>query len=317
MDEVHGASPSIRVSHRKLPVFVVFGKRIIIDIWFGFSDFKTMNLSEIQTFLAVVETRSLVRAARRLNVTQSTVTARIDNLEDRLGQRLLNRSKAGTELTSAGFKFQRYAELMTQLWGQAQYEIGLPQGFTGVCNVGCYIDLWEGVGERFLAHIRRERPDVAVAVWPGDQANIDRWLATGLIDMAFCYGPEARGPFAIRELGRDDFTRVNFAPPKGESGAGYVFVDYGAQFRRDHAVLFAKESPSAVTLASARWAIDFLSIEGGSAYLPLRHARHFKPRGRIIADAPLLHQTIALVENTTMTGPWSWLDSALRAATLA
>ena len=146
-----------------------------------------MNLAEIQTFLAVVETRSLIRAAERLNVTQSTVTTRIDSLEERLGTRLLHRAKSGTELTSAGFKFQRYAELFAQLWGQAQYEVGLPQGFTGVCNVGCYVDLWEGIGERFLDHMRTHQPNVAVAIWPGDQANIDRWLATGLIDMAFCY----------------------------------------------------------------------------------------------------------------------------------
>jgi DNA-binding transcriptional LysR family regulator len=270
-----------------------------------------MNLAEIQTFLAVVETRSLIKAARRLNVTQSTVTARIDSLEERLGQRLLHRAKAGSELTSAGFKFQRYAELFAQLWGQAQHEIGLPQGYVGVCNVGCYVDLWEGVGERFLAQVRRHQPRVAVAVWPGDQANIDRWLSTGLVDMAFCYAPQARPPFAIRELGADDLVRVVFAPPEGETGAGYVYVDYGAQFRRDHAVLFARESPSAVTLASARWAIDYLSAFGGSAYLPRRHVRHFASLGKIVAGAPPLRQTIALVENTSVTRQWPWLDAAL------
>lgn len=270
-----------------------------------------MNLAEIQTFLAVVETRSLIRAAERLNVTQSTVTTRIDSLEERLGQRLLHRAKSGTELTSAGFKFQRYAELFTQLWGQAQYEVGLPQGFTGVCNVGCYVDLWEGIGERFLHHVRTRHPDVAVAIWPGDQANIDRWLTTGLVDMAFCYAPQARSPFAIREVGQDRFVRVAFEPPAGEPGAGYVYVDYGPQLRRDHAVLFARESPSAITLASARWAIDYLSRMGGSAYLPKRHARHFSPPGRIVTDAPELEQTIALVENTSVTRQWPWLDEAL------
>lgn len=270
-----------------------------------------MNLAEIQTFLAVVETRSLVRAARRLNVTQSTVTARIDGLEKRLGQKLLHRAKAGTELTSAGFKFQRYAELFAQLWGQAQYEIGLPKGFTGVCNVGCYVDLWEGIGERFLAHVRRHQPDVAVAIWPGDQANIDRWLATGLVDMAFCYAPQARAPFAIRELGQDELVRVAFAAPKGMTSAGYVYVDYGAQYRRDHAVLFAHENPSAVTLASARWAIDYLSKVGGSAFLPARHARHFTPAGQRDPSAPTLRQTVALVENTSVTRNWPWLEQAV------
>lgn len=272
-----------------------------------------MNLAEMKTFLAVVEARSLVRAAHRLNVTQSTVTARIDSLEGRLGQRLLHRSKAGTELTSAGFKFVRYAELVTQLWTQAQYEIGLPQGFTGVCNVGCYGDLWEELGERFLGHVRAHQPDVAVAIWPGDQANIDRWLATGLIDMAFCYSPQARGPFAIREIGEDVLLQVAFAPPAGGTGAGYVYVDYGEQFRRDHAVVFASADPAAVTLASARWAIDYLSAVGGTGYLPRRHRRWFAPAGQAVAGAVELTQTIFLVENTAVTAHWPWLAAATAA----
>jgi DNA-binding transcriptional LysR family regulator len=36
-----------------------------------------MNLTSLQTFLAILETGSLVRAADKLNVTQSTVTARL------------------------------------------------------------------------------------------------------------------------------------------------------------------------------------------------------------------------------------------------
>ena len=36
-----------------------------------------MNLYEIRTFLAIVETGQLNRAAEQLNVTQSTVTARL------------------------------------------------------------------------------------------------------------------------------------------------------------------------------------------------------------------------------------------------
>src|SRR5262249_33985679 len=102
-----------------------------------------MNLVELTTFLAVAELKSLVRAAERLNVTQSTVPARMDSLGARRGQPLLPRHKSGTELTSAGFKFVRYAEVVSQLWRQAKYEVGLPPGFTSVCNVGCYFDLWE------------------------------------------------------------------------------------------------------------------------------------------------------------------------------
>lgn len=273
-----------------------------------------MNQAELATFLAVAELRSLARAAQRLNVTQSTVTSRLDSLEEKLGQKLLHRRKSGTELTSAGFKFLRYAELVTQLWRQANYEIGLPKGFTGVCNVGCYVDLWEELCEAFLDHMHRESPDVAVAVWPGDQHNIDRWLDTGLVDIAFCYSPQARGRFAVREIGTDAFVHVEFKRPKGAAGtASYVFVDYGEQFRRDHAIAFAAMEPAAITLACARWAIDYLSRWGGSGYLPRRHKKLFQPRGRIRASAPVLRQTIYLVENTDATRHWPWFAEAITA----
>jgi LysR family transcriptional regulator, flagellar master operon regulator len=273
-----------------------------------------MNQAELATFLAVAELKSLARAARRLNVTQSTVTSRLDNLEEKLGQKLLHRRKSGTELTSAGFKFIRYAELVTQLWRQANYEIGLPQGFTSVCNVGCYFDLWDGLCARLLDHMHRQRPDVAVAVWPGDQRNIDRWLDTGLVDVAFCYSPQARGSFAVREIMVDEFIHVDFKRPRGVAGAaGYVFVDYGEQFRRDHAVAFANIGPAAITLASSRWAIDYLTRWGGSGYLPRRHKSLFErnQRARVLSASPILRQTVFLVENTDVTRHWPWFAEAI------
>ena len=74
-----------------------------------------MNLAALQTFLTIVETGSLVRASEQLNVTQSTVTARLKTLEDELGTRLLNRYKSGTTLTPAGTRLLRYARAMTGL----------------------------------------------------------------------------------------------------------------------------------------------------------------------------------------------------------
>ena len=48
-----------------------------------------MNLAHVQTFVVAVETGNLNKTARKLNVTQSTVTARIDALENLIGQKLL------------------------------------------------------------------------------------------------------------------------------------------------------------------------------------------------------------------------------------
>jgi len=75
-----------------------------------------MNLATLQTFLLILETGSLARAAKRLHVGQSTVTTRLQKLEEEIGQALFHRHKSGVLLTASGLKFRRYAEAMNDLW---------------------------------------------------------------------------------------------------------------------------------------------------------------------------------------------------------
>ena len=71
-----------------------------------------MNLDELRTFLEVVETGSLVAAAKRLNVTPSTVTARINGLEEEIGQAWGNEKYTSSELDKLR---ARYRELQAEL----------------------------------------------------------------------------------------------------------------------------------------------------------------------------------------------------------
>ena len=168
-----------------------------------------MNFSALQTFLAIVETGNLVRAAERLHVTQSTITARLNGLEQEIGQQLFLRRKTGAELTPAGFKFERYAQLMTDLWRQAKQETSLPDDIHTVCNIGCHADLWPGLGERLLAHLRDSEPQLAISAWMGNQAELIRWLSSGLIDIALCYSPVLREQWLAHPLPADHIIQVS------------------------------------------------------------------------------------------------------------
>ncbi len=65
-----------------------------------------MDIQLARTFLMVAETGSFIEAGRKMNVTQSTVSARIKTLEDLFGRPLFVRSKNGATLTAAGDQFQ-------------------------------------------------------------------------------------------------------------------------------------------------------------------------------------------------------------------
>lgn len=60
------------------------------------------RMTSIATFVKIAEAGGFAAAARRLGVSPSTVTTQIQDLEDRLGVRLLNRSTRKVSLTEIG-----------------------------------------------------------------------------------------------------------------------------------------------------------------------------------------------------------------------
>ena len=61
-----------------------------------------MDLNQTRMFIEVVRAGGFAAAARRLGLPKSTVSARIQSLEQRLGAQLLKRSTRQLSLTSEG-----------------------------------------------------------------------------------------------------------------------------------------------------------------------------------------------------------------------
>ncbi len=113
-----------------------------------------MNLIYIKTFLEIASTRNFDRAARILNIALSTASARISTLEQVLGHRLFNRSRAGFDITPAGIHFQRHAVTMMRSWEQAQQSIGLKSEQQSVYRICFQINLWEKLISNWIPWIR-------------------------------------------------------------------------------------------------------------------------------------------------------------------
>ncbi|MEM9737444.1 MAG: LysR family transcriptional regulator [Pseudomonadota bacterium] len=192
-----------------------------------------MNITAIRTFLAVVESGNLNKAAERMHVTQSTVTARLDALEDVIGQRLLIRSRRGAQLTRAGFAFRPHAEMLVRGWDQARSAVGLPQGFSGLFSFACEFDLWTGAGRDWFDRARTAHPDLAFEAWPASVDEIKSWLASGLSDAALTAEPITGPGLLSRDYGRERIVQVATTPRRVVAwDPGYVYVDLGADFHR-------------------------------------------------------------------------------------
>jgi LysR family transcriptional regulator, pca operon transcriptional activator len=68
-----------------------------------------IKLRHLHSLVAIAEHGSLVRAADALSVTQPAVSKTLAELEDIVGQRLVERTSKGVELTAAGHLLVRYA----------------------------------------------------------------------------------------------------------------------------------------------------------------------------------------------------------------
>ena len=78
-----------------------------------------MELFQLETFLAVAESRSFSRAAQKLHRTQPAVSQTIRKLESDIGEPLFDRSSRDANLTDAGRLLVDYAEKLLNLRSEA------------------------------------------------------------------------------------------------------------------------------------------------------------------------------------------------------
>ncbi|WP_299356285.1 LysR family transcriptional regulator [uncultured Shimia sp.] len=99
----------------------------------------------LRTFLAVADTQSFHGAAKRLNVTQAAVSARIRALEEAVEVALFERGPGGTRLSEAGVQLRPHAEQLLSQWDQVR--AGLGRQFAGriALRLGCQLSIWDGL----------------------------------------------------------------------------------------------------------------------------------------------------------------------------
>ena len=111
----------------------------------------TMNNTDIETFLMLVNTKNITRTAKNLYISQPTVSRRLKQLENELGYLLVVREKGETQitLTPAGENFIPLAERWMALWrkmreaGDENRKHYLAIGCTDTFNSAILLPLYE------------------------------------------------------------------------------------------------------------------------------------------------------------------------------
>ena len=272
-----------------------------------------MNISAIQTFLSVVRTGNLNRAAEQLNVTQSAVTARLDTLEQALGAKLLVRSRKGASLTKPGFAFLEQAEIIVRSWENARARSSLPRGVTRLFSLVCHPSLWTGLGENWITARREAQSETAMEVWTGLSSDAARWLQTGLSDAALLPEPLNEPGIESREFTTDRLVQVRCtAPTRPGQESDYVYVDYGPDIRIQHAEALPRDDTAPIALSNPDWALAHILTFGGTAYLPDRMVTGLTKNGTLqhVENAPEFSRRSHLSWRKSSETTFPWLAHA-------
>jgi DNA-binding transcriptional LysR family regulator len=144
-----------------------------------------MELRQLEYFIAVAEERNFTRAAERVHISQSGVSAQIRQLERELGAELFDRSARCVTLTVAGkaaLEHARAALAAAESVGQAVGEVSsVIRGRLAVGMVtGCTVTpLFEA-----LAAFHRAHPGVELALLEDTADQLMERVRSGNVDLA-------------------------------------------------------------------------------------------------------------------------------------
>lgn len=142
----------------------------------------------LRYFAAVAEEGSLTRAAERLFVSQPALTKQVRQLEDRLGVRLFERSRAGMALTGAGQALAERVPALLDDWDRMAQETR--RASSQVLRVGFLASAANEATPAIIAAFGRRRPgwrvDMRQAAWSNPAAGLaDRDVDVALVRLPF------------------------------------------------------------------------------------------------------------------------------------
>jgi DNA-binding transcriptional LysR family regulator len=240
-----------------------------------------MDIEQARTFLTIAAHGSFVEAAKRLHVTQSTVSSRIRTLEVDLGARLFVRSRSGAGLTPAGRRFLQHAKTLVLTVEQARHDVGLPERYRASIRIGGRIALWDGFLPRWVGWMRREAPDVSIRSEIGFEDDLMRRLIEGTLDIGVMYTPTHAPGVVVEHLFDEVLVLVSSRPDTRWPDEDYVYVDWGPGFYAKHRESYPdlERPPQIVNIG---WlGVQLILNTGGSCFLPARMARPLVETGRL------------------------------------
>ncbi|MER8910186.1 LysR family transcriptional regulator [Mesorhizobium sp. M0854] len=160
-----------------------------------------MNHKLMQSFMAVAEELHFGRAAARLHISQPPLTKQIQQLEQAMGVRLLERTKRKVELTAAGRVFLDEVRAVLQQTEQAvELARKADRGETGHLAVGFIDAAIYSVVPSVVQRFTKRYPEVELSLTDLRIPNQVRAVAERQLDIGFVHPPVIHNALKVESI---------------------------------------------------------------------------------------------------------------------
>ncbi|MEM7193905.1 MAG: LysR family transcriptional regulator [Pseudomonadota bacterium] len=258
-----------------------------------------MNIESLRAFLEIASSGSVLSAAERLHITQSAVSARLKQLETRVGRTLFYRKRAGMELTPAGSQFLRHAQSCVQSWERGQQEIALPAGVDHQIGLGIQMNFWDRIVLPWQDWMRNHASHLATRVVADYSEELLSRMRDGLLDLVLVYNVRQSGKSVATKILDEDLILVSTTRQSVDDDwmSNYVFVDRSEEFETMHRTAFPELPAPPLSVGSAAVGLSFILGQGGSAYFTRDEVDEHLDAGQlhVVDNAPVFNRSSYVV----------------------
>ncbi len=148
-----------------------------------------MNFRNLQYFLAAAEEKNFTHAAKRLFISQQSLSSHIAKLEEELGVPLFERGPR-LKLTYAGERLALIARRICALEREIQRETEeISDRRRGLIRLGISYTCGRAILPNILPEFCAEHPLVEISLMEGNHRQLNEWLSRGEIDVLIGYQP--------------------------------------------------------------------------------------------------------------------------------
>lgn len=146
-----------------------------------------MNLDYLRTYLEVIKAGSFSEVARKMSISQPTVSFQIQKLERDLGVRLIDRSKKTIIMTEAGKRLLRFAEFVEEERARLLDDVEqLREEVVGDLVITASTVPGEFLIPAILSEFKVQHPAVGIRVAVSDSLTVINDVQNGAYEVGFC-----------------------------------------------------------------------------------------------------------------------------------